>query len=364
MCNLLEKIRKVDLLSAKGRRHFISKILQETARRTGESFGGPDSAILVLTNRCNARCVHCHSWKMKSTGKELSDGEWKKTLDELYRWVGAIDLAITGGETLLRPGAIDIAEHAASLGFWVDYLTNGYIMNRENAARLVDSGVSRINISLDGSTPEIHNAVRGRDDFFDQSINALKMLVSERDKQQRDVQIWGKTTIMNINVGDLPNIIELAAGIGLNGVLFQALEPIYYSEELTDPKWYQKNPLWVKDLSVVSNSLQRLREQKEEGFPVANTFESLEMIREYFRDPEGLSFKVHSHEYNKKKPDCTSWYKGLQFMPDGGMKMCLWMEPFANAREGSFRQAWRNRKKCWKENCAMMQRSDEKDLDT
>lgn len=352
MNSLLKKIKKVDLLSSKGRNHFFSRILQETARRTGGSFGGPDSAILLLTNRCNARCVHCHSWQMKSVGEELNDDEWKKTLDELYQWVGPIDVAITGGETLLRSGAIDIAEHAAALGFWVDYLTNGYIMTQEKAARLVGSGVSRINISLDGSKSEIHNAVRGRDNFFDQSISALKMLVSERDKQQKDVQIWGKTTIMDINVGDLPNIIELASAIGLNGVLFQALEPIYYSEELGDPKWYQKNPLWVKDLSVVNESLQKLRKQKEEGYPVANTFESLEMMKEYFRDPEGLSFKVHSHEYNKSNPDCSSWYRGVQIMPDGGMKMCLWMEPYANAREGNFRQAWRSRKKCWQGNCA------------
>jgi MoaA/NifB/PqqE/SkfB family radical SAM enzyme len=57
----------------------------------------PTSIALLLTARCNARCVHCDIWK--NDGKEqdaLTPAEWRQVLLEMRRWLGPVPICITG----------------------------------------------------------------------------------------------------------------------------------------------------------------------------------------------------------------------------------------------------------------------------
>lgn len=331
--------------------HYYSRILQEIALRTGASFGKPTEVRVLLTNRCNAHCIHCQSWKLHDGRHELSTGEWEDVLGQLRSWLGPIFITITGGETLLRSDAVHLAGVASRLGFRTELLTNGYLMSADSASSLVRSGVKRVTISFDGSTPEIHDAVRGRKGFFEKAQNAFRMLAEEKSRTGGDTFILAKTTIMSLNVDDLSNIARLARGLGIDGVLYQAIEPAYYSEQLTDRRWYVNNPLWVTDLQRISRAAGELKSMKSEGYPIANAVENLDLIYAYFQNPEGSAHRVHTHEYAKKKPECRSWVAGLQIMPDGGLKMCHFMEPFGRTRDGRIRSLWNHRGQCWKEEC-------------
>jgi MoaA/NifB/PqqE/SkfB family radical SAM enzyme len=331
--------------------HYCNRLLQELSLKTGYSFSRPSGCIILLTNRCNARCVHCQSWKLPPEENELSTQEWKEVLKQMRDWLGPVFLSITGGETLLKKDAIDLAQYASDKGFWTEFLTNGLLMNRESASLLAQSKVKRIKISLDGSTAVIHDLIRGRDGFFEHATKALSMLVEEKRTSKSNVTLWAKTSIMSHNVRDLANITKLAKDLGVDGVEYQALEPVYYSEQLTNKHWYRDNPLWVNDPPEASRSIVELKKLKTEGFPIVNSLENLGMVNDYFHNPEKLAHKVHAHEYAKKKPQCRSWAGGLQIMPDGGLKMCHFMEPFAYARDGNIKKLWQNRVRCWKKEC-------------
>ena len=86
----------------------------------------PTSIALLLTGRCNARCVHCDIWKNGRKEDTLSLEEWKRLLAELRRWLGPVHIHITGGEALLQSYAPDMTAYASGLGFFVEFLTNGY----------------------------------------------------------------------------------------------------------------------------------------------------------------------------------------------------------------------------------------------
>jgi len=334
-----------------GPNYVYSKIISKIAFYTKSAYAKPTRVIVLFTNRCNSQCLHCHSWKQNPRNKELGTGEWEWVFKELRNWLGPVFLSITGGETLLRADSIHLTKYAASLGFWVEFLTNGYMMKPQLASQLVGSGVKRIKISLDGSSQEVHDKIRGRSGFFLKATEALRALTDEKHRQCKEVKIWAKTTIMSLNVEDLPNILKLAKQTGIDGVEFQALEPVYYSDQLKDLKWFENNPLWVTDIKKLTEAIQKLRELKNQGYPIVNTIENLNMIESYFNDPQKLAFRVHSHEYKKKDQRCISWIGGLQIMPDGGMKMCHWMDPFAYTREGNIKLAWKNRDRCWKKPC-------------
>lgn len=155
-------------------------------------------------------------------------------------------------------------------------------MNSEVAEELVGSGVKRNKVSLEWSKPEIPDKSRGEKGFSTRAVESLHRLATEKNRQKKDVRIWGKTTIMDFNMEDLPNITALAHQIGIDGGEFQALAPIYYSDQLEDPKWYENNPLWITDLEKLSEAIQKLRELKTQGSPIIITFENLNMIENYF----------------------------------------------------------------------------------
>lgn len=79
----------------------------------------PTTAVLEVTGRCNQTCLFCSCpWYRDGgsyeTGPELTTREWKATLDRLCA-MGAVNLAFTGGEALLRDDLRELMEHAAGL---------------------------------------------------------------------------------------------------------------------------------------------------------------------------------------------------------------------------------------------------------
>jgi len=82
--------------------------------------------------------------------------------------LGPAFVAITGWGDTPEKGQRSVGEICIEAGFLGYILTNGYLMNPELAEQLIGSGVKRIEISLDGSYPEIHDKVRGRGWFFSQ----------------------------------------------------------------------------------------------------------------------------------------------------------------------------------------------------
>jgi len=113
---------------------------------------------LSLTDRCNLRCTYCLPEQAVFAPRSSLLG-----LDELERVAAAFirlgvrKLRLTGGEPLVRKGAVDLVERLGRrLGAGgLDELTlttNGLLLE-PNAGALARAGVRRINVSLDHLDP-------------------------------------------------------------------------------------------------------------------------------------------------------------------------------------------------------------------
>ena len=58
---------------------------------------------------------------------------------------------LSGGEPLYRRDIFQLARFATDKGLRVALATNGTMVTKELARRIVDSGVQRVSISLDGA---------------------------------------------------------------------------------------------------------------------------------------------------------------------------------------------------------------------
>ena len=112
------------------------------------------------TYACNLSCAHCLSSSGRRDPDELGTDEIKSVIDELER-MQVFDVNIGGGEPTVRPDFWELVEYAVDHHVGIKFSTNGYRITQERAHWLAEADYVDVQISLDGATPEVNDAVRG-----------------------------------------------------------------------------------------------------------------------------------------------------------------------------------------------------------
>jgi mycofactocin radical SAM maturase len=124
---------------------------------------GLDAPICLtweLTYACNLACVHCLSSSGQRDPRELTTAEAKRVLDELSD-LQVFYINIGGGEPMVRRDFFELVDHSIAQGIGVKFSTNGAFIDADKARRFADMDYLDIQISLDGTTAEVNDAVRG-----------------------------------------------------------------------------------------------------------------------------------------------------------------------------------------------------------
>jgi GTP 3',8-cyclase len=137
-----------------------------------DRFGRTATDLRVsLTDRCNLRCTYC----MPPEGLDWLPDESVLTNDEVVRLVrvavtllGVEEVRFTGGEPLVRRGAVDIIQRCAELEPRpkLSITTNALGLAR-TAPALAAAGLDRVNVSLDSVRPETFKQLTLRDRLHD-----------------------------------------------------------------------------------------------------------------------------------------------------------------------------------------------------
>src|SRR5271165_6174715 len=143
------------------------------------SYCRPTSIGILLTERCNARCVHCDIWKNRGKEATPSPDQWKTTMRDLKRWLGPVQVVFTGGEALLMPFAAEVVAHASSLGLLVEHLTHGFWLDQTRIEKMAMGRPHRVTISCDG-IGATHDKIRGREHFFEAVETTIQTLLRLR----------------------------------------------------------------------------------------------------------------------------------------------------------------------------------------
>ena len=113
-----------------------------------------------LTYACNLACVHCLSSSGRRDPRELSTAECRAVIDELDR-MQVFYVNIGGGEPTVRPDFWALLDYATAHHVGVKFSTNGVKVTPTVARLLAASDYVDVQISLDGATAEVNDAVRG-----------------------------------------------------------------------------------------------------------------------------------------------------------------------------------------------------------
>ena len=123
---------------------------------------------ISITDRCNLRCLYCapDGRIPKLSHKEILSLEEILRLVDIGIRLGIRKVRITGGEPLVRNGAIDLLSRLTRLPQLQDVsLTTNGVLLETNAERIFNAGIRRINISLDTLNREKYAHITGYDQF-------------------------------------------------------------------------------------------------------------------------------------------------------------------------------------------------------
>jgi MoaA/NifB/PqqE/SkfB family radical SAM enzyme len=246
----------------------------------------PIWAQLNITWRCNLDCSYCTEYD-NSKG-DVPYAELVRRIDKC-RELGVLHTDLIGGEPLLHPDLLRLFQQIKSHGMTSGMTTNGFLLTADKLDRLLEAGLGRLQISVDGLRP-----TRG-------TPKSLKTLKGKIDLcAGRPIWFRVNTVICDETLDEVEEVARFCfeRGVGVNfsvvherGRLRRRLNNARYLEKI---RW--------------------LRSEKKAGRPVSTPY----FLLDYYEQT-----------LSGAPPDwtCMAGQKCFYVAPDGGFHYCAHVPP-------------------------------------
>jgi radical SAM protein with 4Fe4S-binding SPASM domain len=201
-----------------------------------------------VTKGCNLRCIHCRATATElSSPLDLPTAKALNVIEQVSQYAKPI-LVLSGGEPLFRADIFELARFATDRGLRVALATNGTLVTKEVARKIVDASVRRVSISLDGANAATHDAFRGIPGAFAAALKGFRNL------QALGMSLQINMTIARHNAQQLPEVLELAKSIGADALHTFLLVPVgcgvdIAAEQMVPAEEYEQILNWFYDRS-------------------------------------------------------------------------------------------------------------------
>ena len=311
--------------------------------------------FLNVTSICNLNCVHCDLGQkavnttfyrnMADEVRFISMETVEKVFNEVKKHKPII--AVTSTEPLLHKNIIEIIKLAKVQGLKIYITSNGYMLPRY-AEQIVESGLNKLLVSLDGLS-EVHNQIRGVSDSFERAVEGVRMVVAHRKKTASKIALAANMVLCSRNYAQLDEYIGYLSGIGIEQFVFSYFN--YVTEEMSEihnRKWGDKYPMTPMSLSgglnygdinpdVLYRQIMLIKDKyKNLHISFIPHLDSPEAIYTYFHEP----FKFITYDR------CFVPWMTATVMPNGdvtGICRCFNLI-FGNINEQSFGDIWNGQK--------------------
>jgi pyrroloquinoline quinone biosynthesis protein E len=127
----------------------------------------PYTLVAELSYRCPLRCPYCSN--PLDIGADLYRAElegehWMRVFHEA-RTLGVLQLALTGGEPMLRPDLDELVAAGRDAGLYSTLVTGATLFTHERAERLKEAGLDHVQVSIQSPDPEDNDRIAGNRSF-------------------------------------------------------------------------------------------------------------------------------------------------------------------------------------------------------
>jgi len=212
-------IEKVELLKLK----LENYKLIERQKKKGEIVlkGYPFWLTIDPSNICNLKCPFCPTGQRRGTRKPrlLKFEEFKKIIDILGKYLIHIDLC-NWGEPLMNNEIYDMILYAKKFFIDIKLDTNVTLIDEDKAIKLVNSGIDKVILSIDGASKETYPVYRVGGDFK-KVIKNVKILVEAKKQLKKDKPFleW-QFLVFKHNEDEIEKAKKLAFVLGVDMISF------------------------------------------------------------------------------------------------------------------------------------------------
>ena len=282
-----------------------------------------------ITDRCNLRCTHCYQ-EDYSSSNEMDFQGLKSIADKITRtltkWGKKGDIAITGGEPLVKEEAfplIDYLESSDAIAS-IDILTNGTLIDDSVVKKI--KGLNKIRcvqISLDGASPITNDEIRGKG-VFDKIIKAIRLLVDN------GIRVNLMFTLQRRNMNDIPELIDLAIAERISTLTIERFVPTGSGQKMKNELL---TPEEIKDVfGYVSN---RADQNNANEFNIISRSRPLWIL---FNNCANITPKENNELVGGI---CSVGLDGLCILPDATVLGCRRLPiPIGNLKDDSIEKVW------------------------
>lgn len=180
-----------------------------------------------ITRRCNLNCVHCRSSsEMEVDGHpDFPTEEGYRVLDDIAGYAKPV-VVLSGGEPLLRKDVFQLARYGSEKGLRMCLATNGTLVTDEVCAKIKDSGIRIVSLSLDGASDETHDDFRKQKGAFSGTINAARLF------KKHGIEFIINSSFTKRNQEEIPRVYRLAKELGATAWYMFMIVPTGRGEEI------------------------------------------------------------------------------------------------------------------------------------
>lgn len=187
--------------------------------------GMPVSVSIEPTTSCNLRCPECPSGLRafdRPTGM-LQMPLYQQMIDQLHRETMYMTLYFQG-EPYLHPQFFDLVSYASSKKMYVATSTNAHYLTDEKARQTVESGLSRLIISIDGTSQDVYQQYR-RGGSLEKVLEGTRNVVKwKKELKSRTPHIIFQFLVVRPNEHQIEDVKRLGREAGVDEVKFKTAQ--------------------------------------------------------------------------------------------------------------------------------------------
>lgn len=272
---LIEKLVEVKILFKEG---GFSDLANQKANKLSFLFQGPSLHIVVVTLRCNLKCVYCHasSVPMRKEGYDMQIKEARKTVDKIFESPSKnITIEFQGGEPLLNYEVIKFIVNYAKakneiakkeLNFAL--VSNLVYMTDEILDFIIKNNIG-LCTSVDGHKA-IHNVNRQEYDKTTDWVRKVQQKYEEI-KDEKELRVNALPTITKQSLQYPKELVDEYIDLKLKSIFLRQLNPLGSAKENQSNIFYEHD----KYIEFWKEVLDYIIEKNKEGIYLEEYFTKL-----------------------------------------------------------------------------------------
>jgi pyrroloquinoline quinone biosynthesis protein E len=211
----------------------------------------PFTLVAELSYQCPLHCPYCSNpvdIGADTYRHELETEHWVRAFGEAKR-LGVLQLALTGGEPMLRRDLVELCAGARDADLYSSLITAGTLFTRERAEPLKEAGLDHVQISIQSPNAQDNDRIAGNRSFE-------KKIAAARVAKELDFPLTINCVLHRQNLDRIEEVLELTLQLGAQRL--ELANTQYYgwavlNQEALMPSWEQ--------LQRGEEAVQRFRER-------------------------------------------------------------------------------------------------------